>query len=297
MGQGTVKSKAEGERRIAIVTGAASGIGRAIAQEVAKRGIDVIVADLDEAGGLETAESIGSAGGRAGFRRLDVTDAEQVEALVHDAYRQYGRLDYMFNNAGISLYGELYDMTLPHWRRIVDVNLWGVIHGVQAAYPIMKKQGFGHIANTSSATAMGPAPTAAAYATTKHAVLGLTTSLHYEAESFGVNVSALCPAFVDTPIFASSEGINMDKAKIEAQMNKQKKMSPEAFARLAVRDLERNRLIVCPMPLRRTMDVFFAIFPAAHRSLMRLVCRVSREARIKDDSIGAGSREPVQPSR
>ncbi|OWA35858.1 oxidoreductase [Saccharibacillus sp. O16] len=294
MGKGESKQGTQQGRRIAIVTGAASGIGRAIAQELAGRDIDVIVADINEAGGNQTVEMIGKAGGRAGFRKLDVTDAEQVEALVQDAYRQYGRLDYMFNNAGISMYGELYDMTLPHWQRIMEVNLWGVIHGIQAAYPIMKKQGFGHIANTSSATAMGPAPTAAAYATTKHAILGLTTSLHYEAESFGVKVSALCPAFVDTPIFAASEGINMDKAKIEAQMNKQKKMSPEEFARLAVKGLERNQSVVCPMPLRRTMDVFFALFPAAHRSLMRLVCRVSREARSVEPVTEAA---PIQPTR
>ncbi|NGZ76464.1 SDR family NAD(P)-dependent oxidoreductase [Saccharibacillus alkalitolerans] len=279
MEKGTARRSSEAKRRVAIVTGAASGIGRAIARELAGRGIDVFIADIDGAGGQKAAEEIENAGGTAKFLRLDVTDAAQVDEAVRSVYEEYGRLDYMFNNAGISLYGELYDMTQAHWRRIVDVNLWGVINGVQAAYPIMKQQGFGHIANTSSATAMGPAPTAAAYATTKHAVLGLTTSLHYEAETFGVKVSALCPSFVDTPIFANSEGVNMDVGKVQAQMSKQKMMSPERFARIAIRDLERNRPLVCPMPLRRTMDVFFAVFPAAHRALMRLVCRVSRQAR------------------
>lgn len=279
MGTKTGRDQAASQRRVAIVTGAASGIGQAIARELTERGVDVFIADIDEAGGRKVVEEVTKAGGTARFLRLDVTDAGQVENAVRSVYEEYGRLDYMFNNAGISLYGELYDMTQAHWRRIVDVNLWGVINGVQAAYPIMKKQGFGHIANTSSATAMGPAPTAAAYATTKHAVLGLTTSLHYEAEAFGVKVSALCPSFVDTPIFASSEGINMDLGKVQAQMNKQKMMSPERFAQIAIRGLERNQPLVCPMPLRRTMDVFFALFPAAHRSLMRLVCRVSRKAR------------------
>lgn len=280
-------------RKVGIVTGAASGIGKAIAKQLAGRGVDVIIADIDEAGGRQAAEEIAAAGGTARFLKLDVTDYAEVEAAVYEAYHEYGRLDYMFNNAGISLYAELCDMTEAHWRRIVDVNLWGVINGVQAAYPIMKKQGFGHIANTSSATALGPAPTAAAYATTKHAVLGLTTSLHYEAEAFGVNVSALCPAFVDTPIFAAAQGINMDTSKVQAQMAKQKKMSPEQFATLALRDLERNRPMVCPMPLRRTMDVFFALFPAAHRSLMRLVCRVSRQARIESGTAGKSAERAV----
>ncbi|WP_037286413.1 SDR family NAD(P)-dependent oxidoreductase [Saccharibacillus sacchari] len=280
-------------RKVAIVTGAASGIGKAIAKQLAGRGVDVVIADIDEVRGRQTVEEIAQAGGAARFLKLDVTDYAEVEAAVYEAYHEYGRLDYMFNNAGISLYAELYDMTEAHWRRIVDVNVWGVINGVQAAYPIMKKQGFGHIANTSSATALGPAPTAAAYATTKHAVLGLTTSLHYEAEAFGVKVSALCPSFVDTPIFAASQGINMDTAKVQAQMAKQKKMSPEQFAALALRDLERNRPIVCPMPLRRTMDVFFALFPAAHRSLMRLVCQVSRQARVEPGEVTKSSERAV----
>jgi len=280
-------------RKVGIITGAASGIGKAIAKQLAGRGVDVVIADIDEVRGRQTVEEIAQAGGTARFLKLDVTDYAEVEAAVYESYHEYGRLDYMFNNAGISLYAELYDMTEAHWRRIVDVNLWGVINGVQAAYPIMKKQGFGHIANTSSATALGPAPTAAAYATTKHAVLGLTTSLHYEAEAFGVKVSALCPSFVDTPIFAASQGINMDTAKVQAQMAKQKKMSPEQFAALALRDLERNRPIVCPMPLRRTMDVFFALFPAAHRSLMRLVCRVSRQARVEPGEVTKSSERAV----
>jgi len=226
----------------------------------------------------QTIRAIEQAGGNARGIYLDVTDAEQVEYVIHSVYQEFGRLDYMFNNAGISMCGELYDTTREHWERIMNVNLWGVIHGTRIAYQIMKQQGFGHIANTASATGLGPSPTAAAYATTKHAVVGLTTSLHYEAETFGVKVSALCPAFVDTPIFEKSETLNMDKAKINAQMQKQKLMRPEQFASIALKGLRRNEPIICPMPLRRTMDIVFTLFPALHRKVMRLVCRVARQA-------------------
>ncbi|MFF2092257.1 SDR family NAD(P)-dependent oxidoreductase [Paenibacillus sp. NPDC058174] len=268
------------EYQVAIVTGGASGIGQAIASQLAGRQVFVVIADIDERGGKQTVDAIEKAGGRAVFIRLDVTDADEVEAAVNSVYEEHGRLDYMFNNAGIAMYGELYDMSREHWERIVNLNLWGVIHGIQAAYPIMKKQGFGHIANTASVAGLGPSPTAAAYATTKHAIVGLTTSLHYEAETFGVKVSALCPTFVNTPIFSNGEGINMDKAKIGEQMKARKMMSPEQFARIALKGLERNQLMVCPLPLRRTMDIFFILFPGIHRKFIRFFRNEARKANL-----------------
>ncbi|MBB6674181.1 SDR family NAD(P)-dependent oxidoreductase [Cohnella nanjingensis] len=265
---------------VAIVTGGASGIGKALGQELAQKRVFVVIADLDAEAGERAASDIVADGGLARFARLDVTDRAQVEGLIAETFKEFGRLDYMFNNAGIGMYGELYAMSNAHWERIVNVNLWGVIHGTQAAYRLMKAQGFGHIANTASATGLGPSPTAAAYATTKHAIVGLTTSLHYEAEAYGIKVSAFCPAFVDTPIHATGEAIGVDRAKVMEQIRKQKPMSPARFARIAIAGLERNEPIICPMPLRRTMDVFFALFPSVHRKLMRLVCRVARQASL-----------------
>ena len=114
----------------------------------------------------------------------------------------------------------------------------------------------------------------------QNAVVGLTTSLHYEAEQFGIKVSALCPTFVDTPIFDKAKAIKTNKAVIMKQLKKQKMMSPEKLAKIALKGIHRNKPIICPMPMRRTMDIFFTLFPAVHRSLMRLVCKVNREARI-----------------
>ncbi|WP_286155131.1 SDR family oxidoreductase [Bacillus sp. FJAT-27264] len=266
--------------QVAIVTGGASGIGKAIAEQLVSNHVFVVIADIDEYGGKQVVSQIEKEGGSAQFVRLDVTDADQIEALVLNVHREHGRLDYMFNNAGIAMYGELYDMSREHWERIVSVNLWSVIHGTQAAYSLMKKQGFGHIANTASVAGLGPSPTATAYATTKHAIVGLTTSLHYEAETFGVKVSTLCPTFVNTSIFSTAEGINIDKVKMNEQMKKRKMMSPEQFARIALRGLERNEPLVCPMPFRRTSDIFFILFPRIHRKLIRFFCNEARKANI-----------------
>ncbi|CAH1196559.1 Diacetyl reductase [(S)-acetoin forming] [Paenibacillus auburnensis] len=267
-------------RQVGIVTGGASGIGKAIGKELIKRGVHVVIADMNTEQGHITAAELRQLGGESTFAKVDVTDAAQVEELVYGVYGEFGRLDYMFNNAGIAMYGELCDMTEQNWKRIIDVNVWGVIYGVQAAYPLMKEQGFGKIANTASAAGLGPAPTTAAYSATKHAVVGLTTSLHYEAEAYGVSVSCLCPAFVDTPIFDSGEAIQMDKSKVIAQVRKQKLMTPEHFAALAIRGLDKNDVLVNPMPLRRTMDIMFTLCPGLHRKVMQFVCKTAREAKL-----------------
>lgn len=242
------------------------------------QGIFVVVADVDRVEGEAAVNELNKSRRSANYFEVDVSQERAVESLVEDVYREFGRLDYIFNNAGISMYGELYDMTLDHWRRLMDINLWGVIYGTQTAYRIMKQQGFGHIVNTASATGLGPSPTAAAYAATKHAIVGLTTSLHYEAEAFGVKVSALCPAFVDTPIFAKSVAINMDRDKINEQVKKQV-MSPDKFVAIAMKGIKRNEPVICPMPLRKTTNILFTLFPFLHRKLMRLVCKFARQAR------------------
>ncbi|AZB42308.1 SDR family oxidoreductase [Bacillus sp. FJAT-42376] len=263
-------------KKVAIVTGGASGIGRALCLELSRQGAAVIIADINETEGKKAQAAItGSA-----FVYCDVKDLRCMEKIIHETYTNYGRIDYLFNNAGVALYGEFSDMNMTHWKKTMDVNVWGVIHGTQIAYAIMKKQGFGHIVNTASAAGLGPSPFSAVYSATKHTVVGLTTSLHYEAEAYGVKVTALCPAFVDTPILNKAEAVKLDKSLIMEQFKKQKMMSPERFAKIALKGVHQNKTIICPMPLRKTMDVFFTLFPAAHSSLMRLVCRVSRKAKV-----------------
>jgi NAD(P)-dependent dehydrogenase (short-subunit alcohol dehydrogenase family) len=182
------------------ITGAASGIGRALAKALASRGAMVCASDVDEAGAQRVAAECGN--GATGMP-LDVRDQEQVLVAIQRFARDCGRIDYLFNNAGIGTGGEVDEIPLAEWHRVVDVNIWGVVHGVRAAYPLMRKQGFGHIVNTASLAGLGPAPLLAPYALTKHAVVGLSASLRVEAAPFGVRVSALCPGAIETPILAT----------------------------------------------------------------------------------------------
>lgn len=197
--------------KVAIVTGGASGIGRALGQELAQRGARVVLADINGQSAQATADAMTSAGGRARAAAVDVRDADAVQRLVTETAATYGRLDYMFNNAGVALAGKTRDMTLADWNRLIDVNLRGVVHGVVAAYPVMIAQGFGHIVNTASAAGITPTPGLTGYATTKHAVVGLSTSLRGEAARHGVRVSVVCPGLIDTPIKDNMTLLNTDR--------------------------------------------------------------------------------------
>lgn len=181
----------------AFITGGGSGIGRALAQALAARGASVRVADIDGAAAARVAAECGS---RASAITLDVCDDQAVRAAIEGFAAEYGQLDCLFNNAGIGVAGETNEIPLAEWRRVLDVNLYGVVHGVLAAYPLMLRQGSGHIVNTASLAGLVPAPLLTPYAVSKHAVVGLSTSLRIEAAPRGVRVSVLCPAAIETPL-------------------------------------------------------------------------------------------------
>ncbi|MCP4714085.1 MAG: SDR family oxidoreductase, partial [Deltaproteobacteria bacterium] len=180
------------ENGTALITGGASGIGRSLGKALASRGCTVILADIQLEMAEEAAMEIQQSGGSASAVKLDVTDSNAVKAVVQETFDTYGRLDYMFNNAGIAINGRFYDFELTHWHKCIDINLLGVVHGVRAAYPVMAKQGFGHIINTASIAGLLPWPTTFAYAATKHAVVGMTTVLSAELKGSGIYASVIC---------------------------------------------------------------------------------------------------------
>ena len=205
--------------RVAIVTGGASGIGRALCEDLARRGALAVVADIDSAGAQAVAAAIAANGGRAAAAPLDVTRAPDVERLVGDTVRAHGRLDYMFNNAGIGVGGEVRDLSLDHWRKAIDINLWGVIYGTTAAYAAMLRQGTGHIVNTASAAGLvGEPGPRRLFRVAKSGVVALSAALRAEAEGLGVRVSVACPGFVDTAIYENAIGVHIDKEEFLAKL-------------------------------------------------------------------------------
>jgi NAD(P)-dependent dehydrogenase (short-subunit alcohol dehydrogenase family) len=229
--------------KIAIVTGGASGIGRALCEGLAGRGAFVVVADVNPAGAEVVAAAINAAGGRAQAVHLDVSIEADVRALIEGTASQHGRLDYLFNNAGVAISGEMRDLTLEHWRHILNVNLMGVLYGTGAAYTVMVRQGCGHIVNTASVMGLIGFPTSIPYATTKAAIVSLSTSLREEAAGLGVKVSVVCPGFIRTPIWEQSEILQADRGQMLAILPF-KLMDVTRAARAILRGVARNRAII-----------------------------------------------------
>lgn len=195
------------DNKVALVTGAGSGIGLAIAQSYAKEGAKVIVSDINEEHGNQAVEKIKSEGGEAAFVKADTSDAEQVEALVKSTVEIYGRLDIACNNAGIGgeqkLTGE-YD--LDSWRKVLSVNLDGVFYGCKYQLEQMEKNGGGVIVNIASIHGTVAAPLSSAYTASKHAVVGLTKNIGAEYGQKNIRCNAVGPAYIETPLLESASG-------------------------------------------------------------------------------------------
>jgi NAD(P)-dependent dehydrogenase (short-subunit alcohol dehydrogenase family) len=195
------------DNKVALVTGAGSGIGLAIAELYAKEGAKVIVSDINEEHGKEAVEKIKSQGGEASFVKADTSNAEEVEALVKSTVEIYGKLDIACNNAGIGGEQELTgDYSLDSWRKVLSVNLDGVFYGCKYQLEQMDKDGGGVIVNIASIHGMVAAPLSSAYTSAKHAVVGLTKNIGAEYGQKNIRCNAVGPAYIETPLLESASG-------------------------------------------------------------------------------------------
>lgn len=241
------------EKSVCFITGGASGIGEALGRELARRGAHVVLADRQEDLAASIATDIISLGGSAEAVELDVRDEQAFDAAVDRVVGERGRLDYLFNNAGIGIGGPFEDQTTDDWRYIVDVNLMGVVYGSLAAYRHMRAQGFGHIVNTASMAGQIATPGLSSYGATKHAVVGLSRSLRIEGLEHGVRVSAFCPGVIKTAILDRGGRFGRMRGSAEVfeaeERPNDRSMDVNRFATLALDQVAANReIIVLPWP-------------------------------------------------
>ncbi len=264
-----------------VVTGAASGIGLALSTAMIARGANVWLTDVDAAAAQDAA---GKLGAKAHWAELDVRDASAVREVVERVVSEQGSLDYLFNNAGIGVGGESHEVGTDLYDRIIDINIRGVTNGVAAAYPIMVKQGRGHIVNTASLAGLLPIPLLAAYAMTKHAVVGLSSSLRLEAERYGVKISALCPGAIDTPLLDTTGPSDLPQMWMPDIRRYLTRIAGAPYpvsklAETALRGVERNLDRIILPATGRAGSVLNRVLPSVIRFQTRRALRAERAER------------------
>ncbi|MFE9766747.1 SDR family oxidoreductase [Streptomyces sp. NPDC005808] len=264
--------------QLVLVTGAGSGIGRATAFAFAEAGARVVAVDRDAEGAARTAEMsrlIGSPGAWA--ETVDVSDEQAMEKLAEKVATEYGVVDVLVNNAGIGLSGSFFDTAPEDWKKVLDVNLWGVIHGCRLFGKQMAERGQGgHIVNTASAAAYQPSKALPAYSTSKAAVLMLSECLRAELAGQGIGVSAICPGFVNTNITSTARFAGVDAGEERRRQKKSARLyglrnyPPEKVADAILRAVVRNQAVVPVTPEARGARLMSRFAPRALRAIARL---------------------------
>lgn len=272
-------------QKVAIVTGGGSGIGEAICLLLAQNGATVIIADINLPRAQAVQQQIEQNNGKAQACYLDTTNPNAVSQLIQTVVKQHNTLDYMFNNAGIAVGGEVYDMDFTHWEKQLSVNLMGVIYGTAEAYKVMVNQGQGHIVNTASLAGLVPFPSAVPYATSKHAVVGLSRSLRMEAQALGVKVSCICPGFVDTRIYNDAITVKTEPQEVQKNIPFKFLPAPKAAQYILKGVAQNQEIIIFPFHAR-LLRFFSNYFPVmlqkiSQKSLGKL--RTDKLERIKNE--------------
>lgn len=234
--------------KVVVITGAASGIGKATAKAFAREGADLVIADNNAQTLEQAAKEIQATGARVLARQLDVSDKKQVESFAGIVMNERGHVDILVNNAGVGVGGPLLDTSIEDYEWIFSINYWGVLYGLKYFLPHMVARKYGHVVNIASGAGLCSIPAMSAYCSTKFAVVGLSETLRSEMRRFGIGVSTICPGIINTNIVAQSRMHLQDniKASHKRLVNFYSRFGwpPERVAKAILSAVRRNRSIV-----------------------------------------------------
>jgi len=263
------------ERRNAIITGGASGLGRALALRLARDGWNIAICDINDEAGAAVVEEVKAAGGDARFEHLDVTDVEQWQQLSERLRADWSGLDLLVNNAGVAASGNMGEAPLEDWRWIVDVNLFNGIYGCHTFVDWLKANPRGsHIINTASLAAIGSAPSMASYNVTKAGMLALSETLYAELKPHNVGVTVLCPAFFATNLLKGGRFHDEKLRNIAESAFRKSSLTADTVADEAVRAMHRKQLyVILPRKARR----YWWFKRLAPQRYLNVIARMSKD--------------------
>lgn len=236
------------ENKLALVTGASSGIGQAIAVELAKQGAKVILVGTNEDRLAESKQLCEAAGAEAHSYAANVADYPLMQGLAEAVLAEHSTVDVLVNNAGVVMSGLVHEVEMGDWQRLININVMGVVHGSQLFLPAMLKQGSGHIVNMASAAGLIGQPGMSTYCATKHAVVGMSASMRYELSASGIGVTTICPGYVKTPIMDNLKLVGkLDTPKVKAKVAKdtqRNNLTAEAVAKRTLKAIRKNEAFV-----------------------------------------------------
>jgi NAD(P)-dependent dehydrogenase (short-subunit alcohol dehydrogenase family) len=260
--------------RVAVITGAASGIGRALALELARAGAELALSDVEEAGLADTASAARELGARTSLERVDVADRAAVHAHAARVMAEHGRVNLVVNNAGVALDARIEDVSYEDLQWLFAIDFWGVVHGTKAFLPLLRQSGEGHVVNVSSVFGLIAVPGQGAYNAAKFAVRGFTECLRMELELEGAPVSATCvhPGGIRTNIARSARIVSgpgsPSREELHARFDAVARTPPEAAARAILRGVRRNARRVLIGADARAVAALQRLLPARYQALV-----------------------------
>jgi NAD(P)-dependent dehydrogenase (short-subunit alcohol dehydrogenase family) len=271
------------ESKVAAITGAGSGMGRSLAIQLAQQRCHIALSDVNEAGLAETVTLASRYGVNVTSKKVDVTDRAAMHAWAHEVAQDHGKVNLIFNNAGVALCATVDGASYEELEWITGINFWGVLHGTKAFLPHLKATGEGHIVNTSSSLGLAGMPSQSAYNATKFAVRGFTESLRQELElaRCGVSVTSVHPGSIKTNIVraarmsSSIREIGMDDGRVTEKLEKMFLTTADSAAHTILKAVRRNKRRVLVGPDAYVIDLMVRLFPSGYQVLTTLFARNS----------------------